>query len=357
MSRKGAEAQSFDAEYYALLRDTDFHLLQKKMSTILIAGGSGLVGSRLSEMLRERGHVVRILTRRPQTAVLRNDNPQPPAQFAWNPAEGTMDDTALLGTDVVINLAGAGIADGRWTAARKRELVESRVQSARTLRDAINRTGHRPQAYLSASAIGCYGDSGERLMHETDKPVGEGFMIECCHQWEQVAAEVAALGIRTVVLRISVVMAQEGGALAEFVKPLRFGLGAYFGNGRAWYSWIHRDDLCRIFMWAMENPSVSGLPAEASLSAEAWQTGAKEGVYNAVAPHPARNSDLVRAAAKAMRQWAIFVPAPAFVMRLIFGEMSAVILNSNLVSADKLLAAGFQFQYPDLEGALGDIFS
>jgi uncharacterized protein (TIGR01777 family) len=152
------------------------------------------------------------------------------------------------------------------------------------------------------------------------------------------AAGVAALGIRTAVLRIGVVMAKEGGALAEFVKPLRFGLGAYFGDGRAWYSWIHRDDLCRIFLWAMENPSVSG-------------------VYNAVAPHPARNSDLVRAAAKAMRQWAVFVPAPSFAMRLVFGEMSAVILNSNLVSADKLLKAGFSFKYPDLEGALADIFS
>ncbi len=308
------------------------------MYTILIAGGSGLIGSRLSEMLRERGHTVRILTRRPQTAVVRNDIPQPPAQFAWNPAEGTMDDASLLGTDVVINLAGAGIADGRWTATRKRELVQSRVQSASTLREAIERTGHRPQVYLSASAIGYYGNSGERLMHEADEPVEQSFMVDCCRQWEQAAAGVAALGIRTAVVRIGVVMDQKGGALAEFVKPLRFGLGAYFGDGRAWYSWIHRDDLCRVFLWAMENPSVSG-------------------VYNAVAPHPARNSDLVRAAAKAMRQWAVFVPAPAFAMRLIFGEMSAVILNSNLVSADKLLAAGFQFQHPDLEGALADIFA
>lgn len=299
------------------------------MLTILIAGGTGLIGSRLSEMLRERGHAVRILTRKPSSS----DG----SQFVWDPANGTMDDAALLGTDAVINLAGAGIADRRWTAARKRELVQSRVQSARTLRDAIQRMGHRPQAYLSASAIGYYGNSGERLMHESDQPVDQSFMVECCHQWEQAAAEVAALGIRTAVLRIGVVMAREGGALAEFVKPLRFGLGAYFGDGRAWYSWIHRDDMCRIFLWALENPSVSG-------------------AYNAVAPRPARISDLVRATAKAMRQWAVFVPAPAFAMRLLFGEMSAVILNSNLVSADRLLASGFEFRYPELGPALADIF-
>ena len=316
------------------------------MPTILIAGGTGLIGSRLSEMLRERGHAVRILSRRPSAA----------GQFAWNPAEGTMDDAALLGTDVIINLAGAGIADRRWTAARKRELVQSRVQSARTLREALVRSGHRPQVYLSASAIGYYGNSGEQPMRETDEPVDQSFMVECCRQWEQAAAEVAALGIRTAVLRIGVVLAQEGGALAEFVKPLRFGLGAYFGDGRAWYSWIHRDDVCRVFLWAMENPAASGSAAEAFTPAKSGQAGAKVEVYNAVAPHPARNLDLVRATAKAMRQWAVFAPAPAFVMRLVLGEMSAVILNSNLVSADKLLAAGFEFRHPELEGALADVF-
>lgn len=307
------------------------------MSTILIAGGTGLIGRRLTEMLREQGHEVRVLTRH----ALRDSIPQPQQQvqqFAWHPAEGRVDDAALLGADVIINLAGAGIADRRWTAARKRELVQSRIQSAQTLRTAIERTGHKPQVYLAASAIGYYGDSGERWMHETENPVDQGFMVGCCREWEQASAEIAALGIRTVVLRIGVVLAGEGGALAEFVKPLRFGLGAYFADGQAWCSWIHRDDLCRIFLWAMDAPTV-------------W------GTFNAVAPQPVRNLDLVRATARAMRQRAIFAPAPAFAMRLVFGEMSAVILNSNRVSADKLVAAGFRFQHPKLEEALGDIFS
>jgi uncharacterized protein (TIGR01777 family) len=174
-------------------------------------------------------------------------------------------------------------------------------------------------------------------MHETDAPVNQSFMVHCCEQWENVADEAAALGIRTVKLRIGVVLAKEGGALAEFVKPLRFGLGAYFGNGKAWYSWIHRDDVCRAFIWALDHPEVSG-------------------VWNAVAPHPVRNKTLVQATARAMRQPALIVPAPAFVMRLVYGEMSAVILNSNNVSAEKIQQAGFEFHYPDLDGALQAIF-
>lgn len=298
------------------------------MSTILIAGGTGLIGSRLAKMLRERGHEVRILTRRPSTG----------GQFFWNPAEGSLDEAALLGADAVINLAGAGIADRRWTTSRKRELIQSRVQSAAALHAAMERSGHRPQVYLAASAIGYYGNSGERVMHESDEPVDQSFMVECCREWEQAHAKITALGIRTAVLRIGVVLAQEGGALAEFVKPLRFGLGTYFADGQAWYSWIHHDDVCRIFLWAMDNPAASG-------------------VYNAVAPHPARNHDLVRETARAMHQWAIPLPAPAFAMRLFLGEMSAVVLNSNRVSADKLLAAGFQFQHPKLEEALADVFA
>jgi hypothetical protein len=297
------------------------------MSTTLLAGGSGLIGKRLSEMLHAQGHSVRLLTRTPRGE----------GQFAWNPAAGTLDETALEGIDYLINLAGAGIADRRWTAARKRALVESRVQSADVLCRAFERSGLRPRAYISASAIGYYGDSGEALMAEASAPADQSFMVECCQKWEQAADAVAALGIRTVKLRIGVVLATEGGALAEFVKPLRFGLGTYFADGQAWYSWIHRDDVCRAFIWALENE-------------------AAEGVFNAVAPQPARNRDLVRATARAMRQPVLMLPAPAFALRLMLGEMSAVVLNSNRVSAEKIERAGFQFEFPALESALGEIF-
>jgi len=297
------------------------------MATILLAGGTGLIGTRLSALLREQGHTVRLLTRHPMGE----------GQYAWNPAAGALDEAALHGVDAVVNLAGAGIADSRWTPARKRLLVDSRVQSNRVLREAFERSGLRPKAYLSASAVGYYGNSGERLMRESDAPVDASFMVECCAAWEHSVAELAALGIRTASFRIGVVLAKEGGALAEFVKPLRWGLGAYFGDGQAWYSWIHRDDVCRAFIWALENQSVTG-------------------VFNLVAPEPVRNRDLVKATATAMRHWAVLLPAPTFAMRILFGEMAAVILNSNRVSAEKIQGAGFRFQYPNLGSALEAIF-
>jgi len=297
------------------------------MKTILIAGGTGLIGVRLQTMLKDKGYAVRLLTRTPA-----GDD-----QYGWDPAIGQIDERALLGVDAVINLAGAGIADGRWTPARKKLLIDSRVQSAKLLREVFQRIKVLPGTYLSASAIGYYGNSGERRMFETDQPVDQSFMVECCAEWEEGAEEVAALGIRTVVFRIGVVLAKEGGALAEFVKPLRLGMGAYFADGKAWYSWIHRDDLCRMFVWALENTQL-------------------EGVYNAVAPEPARNKDLVKATAKAMRQPALIVPAPSFALRLALGEMSAVVLNSNLISDEKIRATGFVFHFPDLQSALQDIF-
>jgi hypothetical protein len=295
--------------------------------TVLIAGGSGLIGSRLAEMLQEKGFSARLLTR----------SPRGEEQFFWNPAVGKIDDKSLQGIDYVINMAGAGIAEKRWTAARKREIVESRVQSARTLRSAFERLKIRPKAYLSASAIGYYGNSGEQEMKETDLPLGQGFMVECCQKWEASADEIAALGIRTVKARIGIVLAKEGGALVEFVKPLRLGIGAYFADGQAWYSWIHRDDVCRFFIWAIENQQV-------------------EGVFNVVAPNPARNKDLVKAIAKAMRQPAVLAPVPAFTLRLMFGEMSDAVLNSNLVSSEKVRKAGFEFQFSELSRALETIF-
>ncbi len=295
---------------------------------ILLAGGSGLIGTRLTTILQEQQYTVRLLTRTP-----RNTN-----EFKWNPINGEIDDSALQNVDYVVNLAGAGIADKRWTAARKRAIVESRVQAAQVLADAFVRTAVLPKAYVSASAIGFYGNSGEQLMTESDSPVENTFMVECCRQWEAAADIVASLGVRTVKLRIGVVMAKEGGALAEIVKPLRWGLGAYFGSGHAWWSWIHLDDVCRSMLWAIENPAAAG-------------------VYNIVAPKPVRGVELVHAAAKAMKQPAIFLPAPSIALQLMLGEMSAVVLNSNHVSSRKIEQAGFKFLYPGLPDAMAAIFS
>ncbi len=301
--------------------------------TIILAGGTGLIGTRLQALLREEGYAVRLLTRTPKGE----------GQFAWNPEAETIDERALVGADAIINLAGAGIADGRWTEARKKSIVDSRVKGAQTLRRALARMDKHPQVYISASAVGYYGDSGEQLMHETDPPGPTGFKAHTCVVWEDAALEVASLGIPTVVMRIGLVLAKEGGALREIVRPLRFGLGAYFANGQAWYPWIHRDDMCRVFIWALR---------------QTWAATDEHQplhIYNAAAPNPVRNLPLVKAAAKAMRQPALFVPAPAFVLRLMLGEMSDVILDSNKVSSEKLERAGFSFQFTDVDSALKDI--
>lgn len=299
-----------------------------QLNTVLIAGGTGLLGVRLAWLLAVNGFTVRLLSRNPKTS----------DQFAWNPAKMEMDIKALEGVDVVINLAGSGIADKRWTSSRKKELIESRVNSAALLFREIEKMPQRPQVYLSASAVGYYGNSGEQWMLEGQAPVDHSFMVDCCQQWETAARQMETLGLRTAIFRIGVVLAKEGGALKEVVKPLRFGLGAYFGNGKAWWPWIHRDDVCRAFVWAIENQLITG-------------------TYNLVSPNPVRGRELVVSTAKAMDQWALFVPAPAFVLRLILGEMSAVILNSNRVSAEKLSLAGFEFNWPVLDNALRDIFA
>ncbi len=295
--------------------------------TVLVAGGSGFIGSRLVEMLQAEGHRVRLLTRTPRAE----------HHFGWDPAAGRIADEAVQGADVVINLAGAGIADRRWTPERKKLIVSSRVDSARVLGQAFRRLQYLPQVYLAASAIGYYGNSGERLMTENDPPADQGFLSTSTVAWEQATETLAAMGIRTVTLRIGIVLEQSGGALREIIRPLRWGIGAYFGNGQAWYSWIHRDDVCRMFLWAMD-------------------TTRAEGIYNAAAPNPVRNRELVRATARAMGRRALLMPAPVLALRMLLGEMADVVLHSTRVSADKIRQEGFSFQFPTLEEALADIF-
>ncbi len=300
------------------------------ISTILIAGGTGLVGRRLIELLEQQGKTVRLLTR----------SPKGKNQFAWDPAKGTIDEQAVFGVDAVINLAGAGIADARWTTARKKLLIDSRVQSTNLLHQTFVKTGSKPSVYLSASAIGIYGNSGEEIQTEDqtiDQQPNRPFMVDCCDQWEKAAMDIEQEGIRTALFRIGIVLDKNGGALAEISKPIHFGLAAYFGDGKAWYSWIHNDDLCNLLIWAVQNHDIKG-------------------IYNAVAPNPVRNLEFVKTTAFAMKKWAIPVPAPSFALQLLMGEMAAVVLNSNRVSANKLLSAGFHFEYPTLKEALVNVY-
>jgi uncharacterized protein len=294
------------------------------MKNILIAGGSGLVGKHLTAVLKTKGYQVAWLSRKAS-----------PGHYVWSPSEGTIDTQAITWADAIINLAGAGIADARWTASRKRELVESRTKSAETLAVALKNAGKTKIPYLAASAIGYYGNSGESVMTETTAPADQSFMVECCRAWEQASEQVAAQGNPTTILRIGVVLATEQGALLEILKPMRFGIGAWFGSGDMWMSWIHHHDLCQMFIWALEQGKI--------------------GVFNAVTPGVERNKDFTKQVRDAFHPRALLAPAPAFGLKIALGQMSAVVLNSNRVSAEKVLNAGFQFKYPDLHAALKDL--
>ncbi len=300
------------------------------MASVLIAGGSGLIGRRLSDMLAGQGHRVALLSRKA------GKSGAYPA-FAWNPSRGEIDLEAVQQADVVINLAGAGIADARWTASRKKEIIDSRVQSAHLLLKAFQSSGHTPQCYLSGAAIGYYGHRGEELLSETAKP-GSGFLAESCIAWEKAIDDVAESGVRTVAFRIGIVLSTLGGALEKMLLPAKMGVGPYFGAGNQWYSWIHIDDVCRMFIHAIDHNEM-------------------QGTYNAVAPASATNKALAAALMRAMNKPRVLVSAPSFALHLAMGEMASVVLDSTRADASKIQSTGFLFEHPDLEAALLDLLT
>jgi uncharacterized protein len=291
---------------------------------ILIAGGSGMVGRHLTQVLTQKGYQVKWLSRKAS-----------PESYVWAPERHEIDQGAVTWAHAIINLAGAGIADKHWSKSRKKELIESRTRSAETILQAIKASGKTQIPYLAASAVGYYGNSGETLMYENSTPTDQAFLSQCCQAWESATQLVTQAGNPTTVIRIGIVLDKQHGALAKIIEPMRFGMGAWFGNGKMWMPWVHHHDLCNLFIWVLQN--------------------GKTGVYNAVAPHPARNKDFTIAAKKAFHPWALLLPAPALALRLALGEMSAVVLNSNRVSAEKALAEGFQFGFPNLQDALAEI--
>lgn len=298
------------------------------MSTILIAGGSGLIGGHLSRMLRQEGHEVLHLSRRAR----------PDAAFTtykWNLNESYIDDEAILSADYVINLAGAGIADSPWTKARKQLIIDSRVGSARLLLSAFERLQHHPKAYISSSAVGYYGNRGDEWLQESAPP-GEGFLSESCIAWEAATGKFARLGIRTAGLRTGIVLSTKGGALEKMLLPFHAWIGAYFGDGSQWYSWIHIDDICRLYIEAVENESMQGF-------------------YNGVAPNPVTNKELTKGIKEALGKSALVAPVPAFALRMAMGEMADTILDSTRVSSEKTEKAGFEFSFPNLDEALEDL--
>ena len=289
---------------------------------IAITGASGLIGGALTETLLAGGHHVRRLVRLPAAGV---------DEASWDPAAGSLDVGVLEGCDAVVHLAGENISRRRWTAAFKRRILDSRIQGTRLIAEAVA-VADPPPVLVSASAIGIYGDRGDRPMTEESAP-GTGFLAEVCRRWEAAAQPAKDGGSRVVYLRIGVVLSSRGGALQRMLTPFRFGLGGVVGDGRQVMSWIHLEDLVGVIEHALARGDLAG-------------------PLNAVSPRPATNRDFTRALGRALGRPTV-MPMPAVLVRLIFGEMGEqLLLASTRVESTVLLASGFSFRFPDLETAL-----
>lgn len=297
---------------------------------VLITGGSGLIGTRLTKMLLEKGYNVSHLSRS------RSDK-QDVKTYIWNIEKKEIEPEALNNADYIIHLAGASVAEKRWTKSRKEVILKSRTASAKLLHDGIAQLGqHKVKAFIAASGISIYGeDTGSTEMIESS-PKGTFFLAEVTKKWEAAVDEVKRLNIRVVKLRTGVVLSREGGALEKLVQPVKLGLGAPLGSGQQYISWIHIDDLCRMYIYAIENDQI-------------------QGVYNAVAPRPVTNELFTKSAASILNK-PLFLPhVPAFALKLFLGEMASVVLGGNKVSGSKIEKAGFDFKFKHIDVALKDL--
>ena len=308
------------------------------METVLITGGTGMIGKALTQALIERGFNVIILTRHFNDKQKTGNDKLTYA--IWDIAKQTIDKNAFAKADYIIHLAGASVAEKRWTKKRKQEIVSSRVDSGKLIVDSLKKLPNKVKTVISATAIGWYGpDKSDANKFTEDDPSSNDFLGQTCKQWEIAIEPVSFLGKRLVKIRIGIVLSNEGGAYVEFKKPLKFRLATILGNGKQIVSWIHIDDLVRAILFAMGNEKM-------------------EGVYNAVAPHPVSNKELVLEIARKERGRSyIPVHVPTFALKIRLGEMSVEVLKSATVSADKIQQAGFIFQYPDLESAISQMVS
>jgi len=296
------------------------------MMRILITGGTGFIGHALCPRLAAAGHEVVIVTRQ--------GSPQLPPGVSK--AVNHLDGLAADEFGAVINLAGAPIGDARWTESRKKLLLDSRVNTTASLVDWIRRASKRPPTLVSASAVGYYGEQGDRPITE-DTPPTRGFAHDLCAAWELEAEKASALGVRVCMVRIGVVLDRDGGALAKMLPAFRLGAGGRLGSGRHYFPWIHREDIAAICQWLLDNPRARG-------------------AYNASSPKPVTNAEFTQALGRALARPTV-LPIPEAALKLLFGEMSELLLISERMLPKRLLGEGFEFRYPDLDGALAAIFA
>ena len=301
------------------------------MKTILITGGSGMIGRRLSELLIKKGYDVIWLSRERH---IKADIPR----YRWDLLKGQIDKEALEEADVIIHLAGVGIADGKWTEARKRMIVGSRVRSAQLILEKLQEMDTKIDAFISASAIGYYGAvTTDKVFTEDDEHANNDFLGETCYKWEEQTKEFTTqLGIRSVSIRTGVVLSKGSELIKKAVLPTKFWLGAPLGKGSQYMPWIHIDDLCKIYIKAIEDETMTG-------------------AYNAVAPEDTTNAEFMKTVANVLKK-PIFLPkVPAFVFKLFLGEASQIILEGSRISSQKIQDAGYEFKYKTLSRALKKI--
>jgi uncharacterized protein (TIGR01777 family) len=298
---------------------------------ILVSGASGLVGAALTPQLESAGHSVAWLAR-PDSKSHSNSKRAPEVNVSWNSVTGDLDLPAAEGADAVIHLAGASIADGRWTAERKALLRSSRVDATRQLLNGLAKLRQPPQTFICASAIGYYGSRGDEVLTEASAPGGD-FLATLGQEWEGAAQGAERLGMRTVSLRFGIILAKAGGALPRIVLPFRLGLGGKMGSGRQWMSWVALQDVVGLILFAMEHEEISG-------------------AVNVVAPAPVRNWEFAEILGRVMHRPSFF-PTPGFALRLAVGEMAdALLLSSQRVAPERATGAGYSFRFATLDEAL-----
>ena len=299
---------------------------------IIIPGGSGLIGRPLSAKLAAAGHDVILLSRSPDRVA---DLPANVRAEKWDAKTVEPNWADLVdGADAIINLAGAGIADKRWTPERKRLVINSRIDSTQALVDAVSKATQRPAVFIQGSAVGYYGNRGDELLTETSAP-GNDFLSDVVKKWEAAVAPVADM-IRLVIARTGIVLTMQGGALPKLITPVNLMAGGPLGSGKQWMPWIHIDDQVDAMIYLLKNENTSG-------------------IYNLAAPEILQNKTFVKTLGKVLNRPTLAPPVPAFALKLLLGEMAAVVLDGQRASGQKLIDAGFEFEYPHALRALKDV--
>lgn len=299
---------------------------------IIIPGGTGLIGRPLATQLAEAGHEVVVLSRHPERVTGMAQGVQ---VVGWDARSAAGWGQLAEGAGAIVNLAGAGVAEGRWTAARKELIRSSRTAAGAAVTEAVRQATVKPGLVVQAAAVGYYGPCGDELLSE-DAPSGQDFLAGVCRDWEASTAAVEALGVRRVVLRTGIVLSTAGGALPKMALPFKLFAGGPIGSGRQWLPWIHMADEIGAIRFLLDNPEA-------------------QGVFNLSAPNPLTNRDFGRALGRALGRPAL-IPAPAFAMKLLFGEMSTVLLDGQRVLPTHLTALGYTFRFPTADAALGDLY-